>query len=157
MSSAILDVQCILGENNKYFIKEMSIVDTETCSTQHWIFKHLNNIQDEKSISVNKWLQHHYHRLSLECGDVEYKELCKILNSFKFNSIYVKGDQKRKIIKEYLPHVNVVNLENLGCPRLNEVCDEETQPCCISHKDSSPNQCTFFKVFALKKWFINNY
>ncbi|KAE9543661.1 hypothetical protein AGLY_002057 [Aphis glycines] len=33
MSTGIIDIQCILGANNKYMIKEMSIVDTETWAT----------------------------------------------------------------------------------------------------------------------------
>lgn len=155
MSSAILDVQCILGVNNKYFIKEMSIVDTETWSNQHWIFKHTSLKQDAKSQSVNSWLERLYHGLSLEYGDVEYGEIQKIFHSFKFERIYVKGSQKQQIISEFMPHVTVFNLENTECPRLCEL-NGETLPCCIFHKDFNPQKCTLYKVFALKKWYVNN-
>ncbi|KAF0702736.1 Uncharacterized protein FWK35_00029607 [Aphis craccivora] len=43
--------------NNKYMIKEMSVVDTDTSTMQHWIFKHSSLTQDAKSRSVNNWLQ----------------------------------------------------------------------------------------------------
>ncbi|KAF0759486.1 Uncharacterized protein FWK35_00028475 [Aphis craccivora] len=35
MSSAVIDIQWVLGVNNKYMIKNISIVDTETWATQH--------------------------------------------------------------------------------------------------------------------------
>ena len=154
MSSAILDVQCILGVNDKYFIKEMSIIDTETWATQHWIFKHKSLKQDAKSRSVNSWLQRLYHGLSLDYGDVEYKEIHKIFQSFKFDRIYVKGLQKQQIIGEFIPHVTVINLEDFECPCLEQICDNESLPCCIFHMEFNPKQCTFYKVFAIKKWFI---
>lgn len=157
LSSAILDVHCVLDGAAKFMIKEMSVVDIDTYATQHWIFKHSHLTQNAKSRSVNKWLERNYHKLSLEYGDVEYTEINHILNSLTFDVIYVKGEQKQKIIKDIVPYANIINIEEIGCPRLNQVCDEETMPCCIFHKDLNPKQCTFFKVFALKQWFINNY
>jgi len=156
MSSAILDMQCVLGMDNKYMIKEMSIVDTETWSTQHWIFKNSKLKQDNKSRKTNKWLERNYHQLSLDYGDIEYEELSRILNSLKFRCIYVKGDQKKQVLMEYIPHVALINIEDIGCPRLDQICDDETLPCCIFHMEFNPKQCTFYKVFCIRKWFINN-
>jgi hypothetical protein len=31
----IVDVQCVLGVHSRYFVKEMSVVDTETWTSQH--------------------------------------------------------------------------------------------------------------------------
>jgi len=98
MSTAIIDFHCILGKDNEYMIKEMSVVDVETWATQHWIFKNSKSIQDNKSRKTNKWLEHNYHKLSLEYGDVEYEELSRVLNSLKFSFIYVKGDQKKQLV-----------------------------------------------------------
>jgi hypothetical protein len=156
MSSAILDIQCVLGTDSHYLIKELSVIDTETYSTQHWIFKHDKSTQDAKSRRTNTWLEHFYHDLSLEYGDVEYEEIGRILNSLKFDQIYVKGEQKQKIISEFVPHIMVINIEDLGCPRLNQLCAEGNFPCCIFHINLNPKHCTFYKMFALRKWFINN-
>jgi hypothetical protein len=154
-STAILDVQCVLDSKSEYLIKEMSVVDTITLSSQHWIFKHSRVTQIAKSRSVNKWLERNYHNLSMEHGDVEYEEVDRILNSLKFNRIYVKGEQKQKIIQDFIPHVYVINIEDLGCPRLNLLCHDNL-PCCIFHMDLNPKQCSFQKVFALRKWYLNN-
>ncbi|KAF0719455.1 Integrase catalytic domain-containing protein [Aphis craccivora] len=141
MSSAILDMQCVLGFSNKYMIKEMSIVDTETWATQHWIFKNSKSMEDNKSCKTNKWLERNYHQLSIEYGDMEYEEL---------------GEQKKQVLMDYIPHVALINIEDLGCPRLDLICDDETLPCCIFHMEFNPKQCTFYKVFSIRKWFINN-
>ena len=156
MSSAILDIQCILGVGSEYLIKEMSVIDTDAWATQHWIFKHYNNAQNITNRRTNKWLEHHHHGLSTEYGDVEYEELDRILNSLKFEYIYVKGEQKQKLIAEFIPQTTVINIEEMGCPRLNQLCTENNLPCCIFHMGLNPKQCTFYKIFALRKWFIDN-
>jgi len=120
--STIVDIQCVLGADNKYMIKEMSVVDTETWACQHWIFKNSSSKQDNKSRKTNKWLERNYHQLSLEYGDVEYEELGRVLNSLKFDCIYVKGEQKKQLLMEHIPHVALVNIEDLGCPRLDQIC-----------------------------------
>jgi len=162
-SSGILDIECVLGTNSKYLIKEMSVIDTNSCATQHWLFKHSSStVQNAKSRRVNLWLLRNYHQLSLDCGDVEYKEIERILNSLKFDIIYVKGEEKRQIIEKFIPQIKVINMENLGCPRLNTILNDYNerdfsfQPCCIYHSYLNPRNCTFNKIFALKKWFINN-
>lgn len=156
MSSAIIDIQCTVGKNSKYMIKEMSIVDIETWSIGHWIFKHTRDTQDEKSLNVNRWLETHYHEIPLEYGDIQYDEICRILNSFNFKCIYIKGEQKKNIIKEFVQHTSIINLEEMSCPRLNQLCIEDTMPCCIYHMKLNHKQCTLHKVFTLRKWFINN-
>jgi len=155
MSSAILDIQCVLGVDSKYLIKELSVIDTETWATQHWIFKH-DNAQNTTSRRTNKWLEQHHHGLSMGYGDVEYEEIDRILSSLKFSYIYVKGAQKQKIIEEFIPHTTIINIEEMGCPRLNQLCIEDNLPCCIFHMNLNPKQCTFYRIFALRKWFINN-
>lgn len=158
MSSAIIDIQCNLASNNKYLIKEMSIVGVETMVTQHYIFKHGDHTQNAKSRSVNKWLERNYHGFSIEHGDIEYTEIDKILNSFGFRYIFVKGEQKQNIIKTYIPHVDVIDLEELDCPRLDELCVEKKNlPCCIFHMHKHYTHCTLYKSHVLKKWFLNNY
>lgn len=160
MSSAIIDVECILATNNRYLIKELSVIDTHSWVTQHWIFKHSTNTQDLKSRNVNRWLEKHYHCLSLDYGDVEFEEIGRILNSLKFDRIFVKGEQKQRLIKEYIPHITVSNLEEWGCPQLDHLCSRDNAltslPYCIFHKDLNPKHCTFFKVFAIRKWFTEN-
>lgn len=156
MSSAILDIQCVLGVKSEYKIKEMSIVDIKSCTMQHWVFKHSSLTQDAKSRSVNNWLKRRYHGLTLDCGDVEYTEIEKIFQSIKYNTIYVKGLQKNTIISEFMPYTNVMNMEDLMCPRTDNLAYDNTLPRCILHKEFHTTKCSLYKAFVLKKWFINN-
>jgi len=155
--TAILDIQCVLDENSKYLIKEMSVLDLNSSNTQHWIFKHYCT-QNAKSRCVNKWLMRNYHQLSLECGDVEYSEVERILNSLNFTRIYVKGTQKREIIKKFIPKIDVIDMgQEMNCPRFNQIeCLTDLFRCCNYHKDLNRKQCTLFKVFMLSKWYKNN-
>ncbi|KAF0748043.1 Integrase catalytic domain-containing protein, partial [Aphis craccivora] len=130
------DIHCILGVNNTYFIKEMSIADTETWTHQHFIFKHTFLKQDAKSRSVNskglkRRLERLQHCLSLEYGDIEYGEIQKIFQSLKFCRIYFKGLQKQQIIEEFMPHVTIFKIENLECPRLFQLNGETLYHTCI--------------------------
>lgn len=136
----------------------MSILSIETLSIGHWIFKHTADTQDGKSLSVNRWLETHYHKIPLEYGEIQYDEINNILNSFNFKKLYIKGEQKRNIINEIIQHTGttVINLEEMSCPRLNQLCVENILPCCIFHMKSNHKQCTLYKVFTLRKWFINN-
>lgn len=68
---AILDIQCIFGNDSKYVIKEMSVVDMKLWATQHWLFKYLSGTQNGKFRSVNKRLGQKYHQISLEYCDGE--------------------------------------------------------------------------------------
>lgn len=56
----------------------MSIKDTETWSTQRWLFQHISIKQDAKIPSVNNWLKILYYGLYLKYG--EYGEIQKIFH-----------------------------------------------------------------------------
>ncbi|KAE9542426.1 hypothetical protein AGLY_003287 [Aphis glycines] len=142
------NMQCVLGLMSKYMVKEMSIVDTETWTNQHWIFKNPKSMQDNKSRKTNKWLERNYHQLSIDYGDVEYEELIQL-------HLRQRKTEKTSYM-EYVPHVALINIEDLGYPRLDQICDDETLPCCIFHMEYNPKQCTFYKVYAIRKWFVNN-
>jgi len=163
MASAILDIHCILGPNSKYLIKEMSIVDIDGWASQHWIFKHPRSRENTSKVrAVNMWLYRNYHQLTPVCGDVEYSEIGKIFKSLHFQSIFVKGEEKRRIIEDFLPDVKIHEMgEDLDCPRLDQLHERLTenihrQPCCLYHKDLNHRLCTYNRVFILLKWFKNN-
>jgi len=161
MSSAILDIQCVLGSDSKYLIKEMSVVDLEGLASQHWIFKHIRTRENTSKVNaVNMWLYRNYHQLSSVCGDVEYSEIGKILKSLHFDCIYVKGEEKRQIIQDFIPNVEIIEMgADLDCPRLEQLhagSSKNIQPCCLYHMNLDSAQCTYNRVFTLLKWFKNN-
>jgi len=150
----------VLGPNSKYLIKEMSIIDIDGWASQHWIFKHTRTSSTAKIKAVNMWLFRNYHQLSLDCGDVDYSEIEKILKSLHFECIYVKGEEKRQIIQDFIPNVKIIEMgADLDCPRLDQLhagLGKNIQPCCLYHMNLDRTQCTYNRVFALLKWFKNN-
>uniref|UniRef100_A0A2S2PGG5 Uncharacterized protein n=1 Tax=Schizaphis graminum TaxID=13262 RepID=A0A2S2PGG5_SCHGA len=143
----------------------MSIVDVDSCASQHWIFKHVQTTYPAKSRAVNMWLYRNYHQLPLDCGDVQYLEIDRIFKSLHFECIYVKGEEKRQIVQDFIPGVKIIEMgTDLECPRLNQLhgrAAENTHrelksPCCLYHKDLDSTQCTYNRVFTLLRWFKNN-
>lgn len=86
------------------------------------------------------WLEKNYHHL-IYGGDVEYQKTDRLLNSLKFKYIYVK--EQKQIINEFIPHIVIINSEELECSRLDQLCVEDTLPCCIFHMNLNPKQCIF--------------
>ncbi|KAF0753147.1 Uncharacterized protein FWK35_00012979 [Aphis craccivora] len=136
MVTAILDIQCIMGANSKYLIKEMASKHTQTPYS-----------------AKSKALYRNYHQLSLDCGDVEYSEIERILKSLNFECMYVKAEEKRAIIQDFIPKVKIIEMgADLECPRLDQlhaktvgnIHRELRLPCFIYHKDLDYTQCTLY-------------
>jgi hypothetical protein len=49
--------------------------------------------------------------------------------------MYAKGLQKQQILQKFRKNISVINLEELGCPRLNQLQTNDTLLCYIYHKD----------------------
>lgn len=96
----------------------------------------------------------------MDCGDVQYSEIDRILKSLNFECIYVKGEEKREIIKAFLPDVKIIEMgTDLDCQRLDQLhagLGKNIKPCCLYHMNLDSTQCTNNRVFALLKWFKNN-
>ncbi|KAF0747609.1 Integrase catalytic domain-containing protein, partial [Aphis craccivora] len=88
-----------IEQNNK----SMLVLEEQTENLQ---LTCVDIVQHSKSQKTNKWLLHNFHQLSIDYGDIEYEELDRILNSLKFNCIYTKGEQKKQLLIEYIPHVS---------------------------------------------------
>lgn len=156
MTSAILDMECIMSPDSNYLIKELSVIATDTWNTQHWIFKYnFTQTSNKNTRNVNKWLARNHHSMTPQYGDVEAEDISRILNSLTFTIIYVKGLQKKDILHQFIPHIQIINLEDIGCPRLSELTTEESYPSCLFHMNLNPKHCTFYKMFALRNWFVN--
>lgn len=143
----------------------MSVVDIDGAAIQSWMFKHSADTlrQNEKSRCVNSWLRRNFHNLSCKNGDVDYNELEKIIKTFKFNTIFVKGEQKCEIFKSFFSdyeNISIIDMADMGCPPLKQLQSARfvvgSPICCIYHKDFNRTQCTLYKVLALRKWLVNN-
>jgi hypothetical protein len=62
--------------------------------------------------------------------------------------------ENKKMIENIILHVTVINMDELGCPRLNQLYTKKDFPSYIFHIDINPYKCTYYKVHALKKWYV---
>lgn len=100
MATAILDVQCVLSAENKYLIKEMSVIDVDGGLCQHWIFKTPNEMQNARSRSVNKWLHRNY-QVSLTVVKLQRRRVRGNRTEFEITRFHVYVRERRAKTKTH--------------------------------------------------------
>ena len=154
--TAVVDIEGFQVKN-KFYVKELAVFNLRDETTKQWIFRSpfpYNSIavKDKKTVyHCEKYL----HRIRWSRGYTEYNQLQPILSSFanSGDTIYVKGYQKTQYIRGLLPKsVEIKDLENLNCPKFEELEAVKVEsPCVItSHLDSS--HCALRKAVAFATW-----
>jgi hypothetical protein len=159
----VLDIECFTGG----IIKELAIASPYFASS--FLFHgptSFNQLTTQKQ-KENVWLTRNLHGITWESGTFAYKALGDILSLHVGTSgtIYVKGDQKIKALKQYLPFATYVNLETIGCPtmpyllglpeyqKLNSDC-----PSYSTHNSATfSNHCAHKKAIVFCQWLLFNY
>lgn len=72
---------------------------------------------------ANNWLTRNLHGITWESGVVPYGTLSNIVAVFDNPNlnVYVKGLTKLQTLKEYFPKANLINLEQIQCPKYAEL------------------------------------
>ena len=88
--------------------------------------------------------QYNMHRLDWDWGDYEFCEaLTDIARKLKGDTVYIKGNEKYKFMRQQLPNAKLVELENLPAFRTLNSCLHER--CEVKHG----NHCARRKVYEL--------
>lgn len=154
----ILDFQGFKNENNEFIIKELAIISTDGQIYELQLFLPPCSLH-QLSKSVRKqvhWVEKHLHGLYWSSGFKEYNKINDIFKQIDIQgNVYVKGLEKQSFIANLLSNFNVkvINLEDLGCPRLS-VLKQQTnvnsfKPCNFSHPI---NNCAYVNVHILLQW-----
>ena len=155
--SVIADIQCLMQAGDEYILKELSIVDTYYYSSAHWLFKPpKTDGRDLKSLKANYWLSQNFHFLNWEDGYIESEQLPQIMSriALKYNTVYVKGYQKKTVLTKYISESKVINLEDYGCPKLATLRPGIVNAQCVDHS-RQPQACTHYRVHAILRWMNN--
>lgn len=116
------DVQLLRGADGRYVIKEFALFET---NMQRDEFKIANFAPPCPEIALppcfvtqNNYVTQNIHGLTWDSGVSPYDSLEDTLRQFTefVTDLYIKGDEKRKLLQDLLPHLNVINIEKLGCP-----------------------------------------
>lgn len=150
----IIDIQFVVGNEKEYFIKEMAIFELETAKSYNYIFKskfHYSKLNTHAKIQ-NYYNYKNINGLLWKDGDLNYQEISNVLNKFISKTIIVRGEDKKRVLKYYLPTTSIIDLEmNIGL----ESCDDPGV-CCSLHKYRPMLRCAYRNIFKIKQYLSNN-
>lgn len=149
-NTIILDIQCHVDNNREYVVKELTYAfcDKRTPPV-HTVFLPPYDILDldMEIILQNDYIRNAIHGLFWRDGNVPYANLPHILQQLKDFTILVKGTEKMKCIRKYLPDTmifDLVTLKNLSsCKRPNNV------KACGYHSLERQGRCSWIHVHKI--------
>lgn len=147
--SCIIEFQAFRGNNNKYIVKELVILDVKSGVTNYFLFKppfpfkHLN----KKNARTNRWLSKHFHHITWDEGFVDYRELRNILFQYsnKYKHIFTTGLEKCNLLSSYVSsEVTVYNICRNKEENISGICIGIR---CKNHKFLN---CAMSNAYSLK-------
>lgn len=154
----VLDFQGFKSGNNDFIVKEMAIISIDGQIYELQLFQPPCSFSELPS-DVKKqvlWLEKQYHGLYWGSGFRQYSDLKDIFKGLNIDgNVYVKGKEKQQFVVKLLSDysVNVIDLEDLGCPSLTELKQQvqlnTMKPCSFNHNFSN---CAYINVHVLQQW-----
>lgn len=155
-TKAIVDVQGFKTDDNQFILKEIALV----CNDQIEVFSvkppyPFRNLSSTERKQVN-WIQRN-RNMYWNDGMIPYNSYVNFIDNFlKNKTIYCKGLEKVNWIRNILQRDNVINLEDMGCPKLLSLYEEYRSSNDTYHCIYHPTICALKNVTCLRKWCINN-
>lgn len=151
---AFIDLQGFRDLDKKFIPKEVAIISSDGNKLETLLIEP-PEIYATLPSSVKKevtYLEKHFHGLPWGSGFVNFEEfqleVKRVLQCF--DTVYVKGDEKRKVLS-FLKNP-IINLEKFGCPPLSELKKKKSAVQCMSHTIKSP-ACALENVLVLVDWY----
>jgi hypothetical protein len=155
----ILDFQGFKSVANKFIVKELALISVDSQVYELHLLQPPCDFS-ELPFHLQKqvmWLEKHCHGLYWGSGFRKYENLKEIFLNVKIQgNVYVKGKEKQKFVSDLLSDLNVkvINLEDLGCPKLEDLKSDYMQteimiPCNFNH---NTRNCAYVNVQVLLKW-----
>lgn len=138
----VCDFQGFRSDNSEFIIKELSIVSLNGKIFEHFVFVPPYDFEklSKKSKKTAIWLTNVYHGLEWDSGFIPYEKVTDICQDIchRFSLIYVKGLEKKEILSKYIRDGGEIqNIEELGCPTVDELRSRYSQVSCMSHVELS--------------------
>ena len=106
----VVDLQGFQRAPNKTVYKEVAIIAvTDTAVPSVYCFKPpvswLDLLPEERSTA--RWLENNHHGIPWGSGEIPFEQLEDVLkkNLFFAQKVFVKGQEKKKFLKQLLPHM----------------------------------------------------
>lgn len=155
----VIDFQGFKRVYNEFVFKEVAIIPLgENVQPIVYLFAppHDWNLLPPRYKCENSWLTKNFHGLHWQEGEIPYEELEEILKAStrSASQIYVKGLEKQRWLKNFLP--NVKNIESLDCPSLSKLNRYINHPCTNHNlKICENSNCAARNAVVLKKWLVD--
>lgn len=113
--SCVIEFQAFRGNDNKYIVKELVILDVKSGVTNYFLFKPpfpFHNL-NKTSARTNSWLSKYFHHIPWQEGFTEYKELQNIFTQYcnNYKNIFTAGLEKCELLSSYSSSkVNIFNI-----------------------------------------------
>lgn len=145
MTKLVIDLQGFTNVQNEFIVKEFAAYNG--VEVTHQVFQPPTRFEDlpPKMKRTVWWLMTNYHCINWDHGSCPLYEFDNIVNHVtKFTEvIYMKGREKVKFLREFLPHKTIIELDEQ--PRL-----QRNRPRCSSHS-KNPCMCAVTNVIYLYK------
>jgi hypothetical protein len=145
-------------KKNRFIFKEFSLINVATLEFKHTFIKCSDCYKYDRQA---RWLYKHYHKIPLKYGDISFTSFKKFFQTYLCSSdtiLLVKGEQKRKILSSLFNFDNIQNLEDLGCPKVQDIHNPFGNRCLFKpHNSTDEYHCSFKKAQAFLFWFSCNY
>ena len=121
------DVQLLRGPDGRYVIKEFALFETNLSRDEFKVASFAppcpELVLPPCYVFQNNYLTQKIHGLTWDSGVTPYESMEDTLRQFTefATDLYIKGEEKRKLLQGLLPHLNVVNIETLGCPAFKKL------------------------------------
>lgn len=148
-NSCVIEFQAFRGNNNKYIVKELVILDIKSGVTNYFLFKPPFSCQElnGKSVRTNNWLSKYFHHISWHEGFTDYRELQHILVQYckKYKQVFTSGLEKCELLSLYAPsEVTIYNICRQRERNITGICIGV-----ISNKHTFSN-CAMSNAYALR-------
>ena len=161
----VLDFEGFRHKKSGFIIKELAVaVSTEFfCDTVSFLPQTSFNILSSIERRSYSWVSKYLHGLKWEIGDYPYCYLQQIFDSialrFPLATFYAKGTEKTETLQKLLKK-NVINLEILLCPKIENLKFFHKTPICTLHGLSCPKRqrnkhCARKKAELFYLWLTN--
>lgn|SRR5204862_423958 len=144
----IIEFQAFRGNNDRFIIKELVILDLLTQIANSFLFEAPCSVREltTKAKITNRWITNHFHHINWYEGFIPYNNVHKIMFHFckQFTHIYTRGSEKKNWIQQYTnKEVLDIKLDKTFKFDFKEICVSTIDP---RHKQS---QCALQNAYHL--------
>ena len=164
MRPVVLDIEGFRHRKSGFIIKELSVCTHNYSDKVSFLTPNSFNILTSSEQKSYQWVSKFLHGSAWESGDNPYCYLQQIIQSIKFRfpfaEFFAKGTEKADTLKILLQR-DVINLETLLCPKVENLKLYRDIPICDLHAVSCPKRqrsrhCATKKAKLFYQWLTND-